>query len=150
MNRYTETLSSIARAHGGTVVEFLGDGMTIVFGAPVTHETKERAALAAGREMVAAVATLASGVLAVGVGIATGRAVVGNGRAVDRLIWTAIGSTVNLAARLQVLTRTLAATVVVDVATWEGAGSPRELQRRARVEIRGLSAARDVYALPVG
>jgi class 3 adenylate cyclase len=43
--------------------------------------------------------------LAVGVGIATGMAFVGNLRAADRLIWSAIGNPMNLAARLQALTR---------------------------------------------
>jgi hypothetical protein len=54
----------------------------------------------------------------VGVGIATGRAYVGNLQAVDHLIWTAIGNTTHLPARLQQLIRDLDAAMVVDVATW--------------------------------
>src|SRR5262249_41647109 len=58
--------------------------------------------------------------LAVGVGIATGRAVVGNVETKDRLIYTAIGDTVNLASRLQSMTRDLDAAIAIDARTREG------------------------------
>ena len=157
VNRYTETVSEIVREHGGSVVEFNGDGMMTVFGAPRKIAHKERAAVEAGREIVAAVAALtvedARGgetKLAVGVGIATGEAFVGNIQAVDRMIWSAIGNTTNLAARLQSLTRELDAGVVIDSTTWERAPSAAEgFEKRPDVPIRGRRDTRDVYALPM-
>jgi adenylate cyclase len=44
VNRYTETVSQVVRARGGTVVEFHGDGLLAVFGAPDAMAMKERAA----------------------------------------------------------------------------------------------------------
>src|SRR5262249_45212883 len=104
VNRYTETVSQLVQARGGVVVEFHGDGMLAVFGAPDELAAKERAAVQAARDIVAAIAALpgpsgnAGPALSVGVGIATGPAFVGSIRSADRFIWTVIGNPVNLAA----------------------------------------------------
>jgi class 3 adenylate cyclase len=157
VSRYTETVSEIVRKHGGSVVEFNGDGMMTVFGAPREIAHKERAAVEAGREIVEAVASLTveksqggSTKLSVGVGIATGEAFVGNIKAVDRMIWSAIGNTTNLAARLQRLTRDLDAPLVIDRVTWERAQPAAEdFEKRPEVPIRGRRETQDVYALPM-
>jgi class 3 adenylate cyclase len=150
INRYTQTVSAIVEKFGGSVVEFNGDGMMAVFGAPTPLPDKERAALSTGREMVATVPTVGgSEPLAVGVGIATGSAFVGSIQASDRMIWTALGNTTNLAARLQGLTRDLDAAMVIDLATWRAAGEPPEFERRDQVQIRGRSQREDVCVLPL-
>ncbi len=155
VNRYTETVSHLVREHGGSVVEFNGDGLMAVFGAPRALGAKERAAVEAGRAIVAAVADLdaeggAAAPLAVGVGIATGPGFVGNIRAVDRLIWSVIGNTTILAARLQGLTRQLDAAMVIDPATWERCGAvAAEFDCRSDVAIRGRRESHDVYVLPL-
>jgi adenylate cyclase len=102
VNRYTEVVSRVVRQHRGTIVEFNGDGMMAVFGAPEVLAGKERAAVETGRGIVGAVRALALGgerpegrSLEVGVGIATGKAFVGNIQSVDRLIWSAISNTTN-------------------------------------------------------
>ena len=88
--------------------------------------------------------------LAVGVGIATGKAFVGNIQAVDRLIWSAIGNTTNLAARLQALTRELDAAIVIDSATWRDAGEAGSaFAKHPDTAIRGRALTEDVYALPL-
>jgi class 3 adenylate cyclase len=157
VNRYTAAVSQIVQEHSGSVVEFNGDGMMAVFGAPRALDHKERAAVEAGREIVAAVAALTFEddldgqiQLAVGVGIATGMAFVGNIQAVDRLIWSAIGNTTNLAARLQSLTRDLNAALVIDVRTWERAQpAAADFVKQTEVPIRGRRMAQDLYALPI-
>ena len=156
INRYTETVSQIVRQHGGTIVEFNGDGMMVIFGAPDPLLVKEQAAVRAGRDIVATIQTIALGqegqdtgqILEVGIGIATGPAFVGNIQSVDRLIWSAIGNTTNLAARLQSLTRELDAAIVIDSPTWTAAGdATTDFQKHAQVPIRGRSQAEDVYLL---
>jgi len=157
VNRYTEAVSQIVQRHAGSIVEFNGDGMMAVFGAPRELAHKERAAVEAGREVVSAVGALTVDdaqsrptQLAVGVGIATGEAFVGNIQAVDRMIWSAIGNTTNLAARLQSLTRELDASLVIDSATWErAAASAADFVKRSDVPIRGRRETQDVYALPI-
>jgi class 3 adenylate cyclase len=154
VNRYTQAVSAIVDKFGGSVVEFNGDGMMAVFGAPQALPDKERAAVLAGREIVTKVQGLGgtdvSGTISVGVGVATGSAFVGSIQAVDRMIWRALGNTTNLAARLQGLTRDLDAAMVIDLATWRAAGEPREFERREQVAIRGRSQREDLYVLPPG
>jgi class 3 adenylate cyclase len=157
VNLYTETVSRIVRAHDGAVVEFNGDGMMAVFGAPRDHPHKEQAAVSAGREIHRAVAALpvpdatGSGArLSVGVGIASGPAFVGNIRAADRLIWSAIGNTTNLAARLQALTRELGASLVIDAPTRGALGDEGDgFVRHAAVQIRGRRETQELYVLPL-
>jgi class 3 adenylate cyclase len=155
VSRYTEAVSRAVAGCGGTVVEFNGDGMMAVFGAPDPLPEKERMALAAARRIVDDVQSSAlagdgfAERLEVGVGVATGPAYVGAIRSVDRYIWSALGNTTNLAARLQSLTRDLDAPIVIDAATRAaaGAGAADFVEHRA-VAIRGMRSTSDVYALP--
>ena len=72
----------------------------------------------------------------------------GNIQAVDRMIWSAIGNTTNLAARLQSLTRDLDAALVIDYATWERAQpAAAGFEKRLDVAIRGRRETQDVYLL---
>jgi adenylate cyclase len=153
VNWYTDRVSEIVHRHGGSVVEFSGDGIMAVFGAPASLPAKERAALNAGRAIVAAMnvdgmSGFENRPLGVGVGIATGTDFVGNVQAAGQVIWTAIGNTSNLAARLQGLTRDLDAAIVIDRSTraaCEEAGVDFEL--RQNVAVRGWREAHDVYVL---
>ena len=152
---YTETVTRVVTEQGGTVVEFNGDGMMAVFGAPDPLVDKERRALAAARRIVAEVGALrspalgvAGGRLAVGVGLATGAAYVGAIRSVDRHIWSAIGNTTNRAARLQALTRELGVPIVIDRETHDAAREEAsDFEPRAATQLRGLRAPHDLYVL---
>ena len=74
----------------------------------------------------------------------------GSIRAADRFIWTAVGSTTNLASRLQSLTRELDAAIAIDAATHERAGYVcSDFARHADVAIRGRTGRFDVFALPL-
>jgi class 3 adenylate cyclase len=152
VNHYTELVSAAVRRHGGTVVEFNGDGMMAVFGAPEPLVHKEGAAVAAAREIIAGVPALpgARGELSAGVGIATGEAFVGNIQAVDRMIWTALGNTTNLASRLQQLTRELPASIVIDRRTFELAGGEAlAFLPYVGAPIRGRNEREDLFLLPL-
>jgi class 3 adenylate cyclase len=150
IDRYTATASGVVSAHGGTLVQFAGDGLMAVFGAPEPLPDKEARALAAAREIPLRVAQLAVELvgpagLRVGVGVATGSAYVGPIRSADRQIWTVIGSTTNLAARLQQLTRELGVEILVDEATWRRAGRPAPIRALPATPIRGLREPRDLF-----
>lgn len=154
--RYTESVSAILTRFGGTLVEFNGDGMMAMFGAPNALANKEAAAVAAAHEISVTVAELPPAVpdappLSVGVGIATGVAFVGNLHSTDRVIWTAVGNTVNLAARLQALTRELDALIAMDRRTYAMAGRAAVAGFRCceNTRIRGRGAREDVFVLPL-
>ena len=156
VNRYTEAVSAVIQRRGGTVVEFLGDGLMAVFGAPDALPEHARVSVEAAHEVVATVRRLALApaddgtTIGVGVGIASGRAFVGNVRTSDRLVYTAVGDVVNLAARIQGLTRDLRAAIAIDAPTHRRAGAEAAAFRRhERVRIRGRAEPVDVWALPL-
>jgi len=154
INAYTQTVSAIVTRFGGAVVEFNGDGLMAVFGAPRELADKERAAVAAGLEIGVAVQAIRGpevppGGISVGVGVATGAAFVGNIHSADRLIWSVLGNTTNLAARLETLTRELNAAMVIDQSTWRAAGNPSGFERREQVAIRGRGDRENLYLLPL-
>jgi class 3 adenylate cyclase len=157
VNRYTEMVSQVVRARGGSVVEFHGDGLLAVFGAPDEVPMKERAAVLVGCEIIAQMAAMAAPAasnqppLSVGVGIGTGPAFVGNIQSSDRFIWTVIGDTVNLAARLQSMTRELDAVVAIDDTTFLRAGRETcaAFVRHEELAIRGRAQPETVHALPL-
>jgi class 3 adenylate cyclase len=144
LNEHTERVSRIVQESGGTIVEFNGDGMMAVFGAPEALARKELQAVEAARKIVDSMPEH----LAVGVGVATGPAFVGSIRSTDRLIWSAVGSTTNLAARLQSMTRKLDASVAIDETTRERAGYVcTDFTHHEKLAIRGRSGPFDVFAL---
>ncbi len=156
VNRYTRKVSEIVRAHGGSVVEFAGDGLMAVFGAPQDLDDKEQAAATTAREICSAVSELSMeggegprSAISVGIGIATGLAFVGNIQATDRLIWSAIGNTTNLAARLQALTRELGAAIVVDATTrLRARQATADFREHRETALQGRQNTETVYALP--
>lgn len=157
VSRYTEAVSDVVQRHGGTVVDFQGDGLMAVFGAPDPLPDKERAAIAAGLALIERVRRLPTdharpelGAPELGVGIATGSAFVGPLRAADRTIWSVLGDTTNLAARLQALTSELEVTLIIDDATRRGAGALADGLAVHHVSVRGRHGRVYVHALPRG
>jgi len=157
INAYTQVVTRIVREHGGTVVEFNGDGMMVVFGAPDPLPGMERAALLAARALREEVLALRlratngdSASLDVGIGIATGAAYVGAIQGADRAIWSALGNTTNLAARLQTLTREYDASICIDEATHRAAGAAADgFKSLGIVNIRGRTVPVQLYTLPL-
>jgi len=111
LNEYLDEMANIALSFGGTIDKFLGDGVMIFFGDPVSRGTKEDAsacvqmALAMkGRMIFLRKKWTSEGIstpLHIRMGIHTGYCTVGNFGCESRLDYTIIGSTVNLASRLE-------------------------------------------------
>ena len=153
LNRYFSSMLPCIVHHGGSLNKFLGDGMMILFGAPTPLENPARNALLASRDMREALERFNAGQrerglpeLSMGVGIATGQVVVGNIGAVNRMEFTAIGDTVNTASRLESLTKSLGASILVDSATADLAGEGFELASLGKVVLKGKANAMEVHA----
>jgi adenylate cyclase len=151
LNTYLGAMVEVITAHGGTVDKFIGDAVMAVFGSPVGRGVEQEAAAAvqcalamrARLEQLNA-AWRQQGVepLASGVGLASGVVLAGQIGSPQRLEFTVIGDTVNLASRLEALTRRLASRVCIDAATARLLiGDPRfALSSFGRQEIKGLEA----------
>jgi len=131
LNTYLGAMVEVIMAHGGTVDKFIGDAVMAVFGSPVGRGLGEeaRAAVGCALAMGESLASLngewrRQGVIALenGIGIASGPAVVGQIGSPKRMEFTVIGDTVNRAARLESLTRSLGATLLFDRLTAERLG----------------------------
>jgi len=112
LNRYLDRMSQAIEAEGGVIDKFIGDEIMALFGAPVpAKDCANRAidaALAMRRELArfnAELATEGQPPLAFGIGINTAHVIAGNIGSSRRLNYSVIGDGVNLAARLQSLTR---------------------------------------------
>ncbi len=108
LNKYFTAMTEIIFEHGGTLDKYLGDGLMAIFGAPTASETDADNAVKAAIAMQNAVEELnrelkASGFpeITIGIGLHTGVATIGYIGSERRSEYTAIGDTVNLAARLE-------------------------------------------------
>src|SRR5262249_47987159 len=108
---------AIVDRHGGIINKFLGDGFLALFGAPLHDPAAAKNALASGHDMLAAVDTWNAArpqqMMRVGIGIHIGDAVAGTVGSPQRKEYTVIGDAVNLAARLEQLTKETGARLLV-------------------------------------
>jgi adenylate cyclase len=146
LNDYLEAMAEIVFRHGGTLDKFIGDAVMAFWGAPLPDAHHAGRALAAAMEMQQAAeridrAWAGRGLgqpFAIGVGVSTGEAVVGNVGSLSRkLDYTAIGDTVNLASRLEGLTRQHGAPILVSEATAAAAGLDFEFSDLGEVHVKG-------------
>jgi class 3 adenylate cyclase len=116
LNEYHGLMVEIIKRNGGTIDKLLGDGIMAIYNAPVELENHALSAVTTACEIRDALPEFqlklpAQFRLGVNFGIHTGNAVVGNVGSADVMDYTAIGDTVNLAARLQVLSDNGAITI---------------------------------------
>ena len=108
LNQYFSLVSEIIFRHGGTLDKYIGDGLMALFGAPYVGELDAVQAVRAAIEMQRAMIPFNEKLqaenlpaIAIGIGINTGPAIVGYIGSETRLDYTAIGDTINTAARLE-------------------------------------------------
>jgi adenylate cyclase len=162
LNRYFETVGGAINRAGGIANQFTGDGVMALFGVNAGAEAGCRQALAAAGDMVRSVDALSKVLgselpapLRIGIGIHTGSAVVGRMGYAEGQYLTAVGDTVNAAARLEQLTKEYDCALVisdavavragVDVSAYPG----HSLTLRNRAQVLSIRVIVDVESLPV-
>jgi adenylate cyclase len=147
LNELFEIAVPCVTEHGGHANKFLGDGLLAVFGAPERLDDHAHRGVAAARHVATALAEHFVDVR-FGIGVNSGPVVVGSVGGGGRLEFAVIGDTVNVAARVEQLTRETGDAVLVTEATRcllsEGAD---EFEPRGDFALKGVSEPVPIYAL---
>ncbi len=156
LNRLFEVIVPIIARHGGHVDKFEGDGLLAVFGAPKPFPDHADRAVRAACEIGEAVNDAGeAGELRIGIGVNTGKVIAGAIGGAGRLNFSVIGGAVNVAARVEALTRETDDNILITGDTWQRvthefeaaprrqgrAPRSRRAGRRLRAEARRASRA---------
>ena len=156
-------LAEVTFAHGGTVDKYIGDEIMVHFGTPEPRDDDPVRALTCAAAMIRAIrdwnlvrATKREVNIAIGIGIHYGNVVAGNIGHAQRLEYTVLGDTVNVANRLERLTRETHSTLVVSEALVEAirkrGSNPDTIVVGLRIdedhEVRGRDQAISIWRLP--
>lgn len=124
LNAYYSGVVKIVREHGGIIDKFLGDGIMVIFGLGRTNDSAPDMAVRCAirlrdYQLNGFKAELPGDyTFSAGIGISTGRVMVGLVGSTDRFEWTCLGDPVNLAARLENMTRRIPSAILISEATW--------------------------------
>ncbi len=144
LNHYHESMTRIIEANGGIVNQLVGDGIMALFGATGNAPRHANDATSAAIEMIRGLEKLNAELEAegfegvrIGVGVNTGPAVVGTIGSPMRKEYTAIGDTVNTAARIEGLTKEVGCEILIAKSTWESSDPKPDAKELEPMEIRG-------------
>ncbi|QOZ07481.1 adenylate/guanylate cyclase domain-containing protein [Bradyrhizobium sp. CCBAU 51765] len=153
LNDYFDAMSEPIARHGGEILKFIGDGLLAIFplSAPgacanLLHAvTEARQAMAALNERNKGTGRAP---LNYGIGVHVGDVMYGNIGSTSRLDFTVIGPAVNMASRLEALTKTIGKKVLLSRAFAELVEKEFALEHVGRHEVRGFNEPIDLFAYP--
>jgi adenylate cyclase len=156
LNRYLSGMTDAILDHGGTVTTYIGDGIMALFGGPIPQADHADRALAAARAMLDLKLPDFNGWLReegiepfrMGIGLNTGPVMAGNVGSEKRLEYTAIGDTVNTAARLEGMTKDTPYDLFVADSTRAYLSNGDELIYVDDLPVRGRQATVKIWSLP--
>ena len=158
LNPYLDAMTKVVHKHGGTVDKYEGDAVLAFFGEPVHYEDHAQRAARAALDMRLALAKLTdewekAGVLPedfifdIGIGLNSGDVFVGLLGSEERINYTIIGDNVNLAARLQDLTKVYGWSIIISESTQKQIADEFETEFIEAVRVKGKSEAVNIYKL---
>ena len=148
LNRLFDVVVPVLHDHGGHANHYLGDGLLAIFGAPTPLEGHATAAVAAAVEIQQRVRAELGADVRLGIGINTGPVIAGTVGGGGRHEFTVIGDTVNVAARVEQLTKDTGDGILITDATRSALAVPRpRMRRRGAFELKGKATAVTVHAV---
>ena len=143
LNRYLSTMVTIVKKYGGTVDEFIGDAVFVLFGAPTWQDDDAQRAVACAVEMQLAMAAVnehnrTDGLpeVEMGIGLHTGQVIVGNIGSSERLKYGVVGSHVNLTSRIQSFT--VGGQILASESTRREVGRMLKIGKQMEVRAKGF------------
>ncbi len=148
LNRFFELVIPIVRTHRGHTNKLLGDGLLAVFGAPTQLDNHADHALSAAREILRAVRRRYEGELRIGLGLNSGDVVAGTIGGGGKLDYTLIGDTVNVAARVEALTKEIGDPLLITESTRRLLTGPQDgIAERGSHRLKGKASDVPIYAV---
>lgn len=148
MNKVLTVQVECIQAHGGMVDKFIGDACMAIFNAPLDIDEHEKRAVACARDMRTAIRMLQKELpepIAIGIGVNTGEAVIGNMGSDTRFDYSAIGDAVNTAARLESATKEVGVDILLGESTAKKVLYDATLL--APIKVKGKEKALKVYTI---
>jgi len=150
LNHYLEIMVKIIQDHYGTIIELLGDGIMVIFGAPIQRPDDAERAVACAVAMQAAMTVVnaphqAAGLpeLEMGIGLHTGEVVVGNIGSSQRAKYGAVGSAINLAGRIE--SYTIGGQILISEVTQAEVCELSQIKQAHQVEPKGVQQPITLY-----
>lgn len=152
LNEYFTAMTSCIFEQGGTLDKFIGDAVMAFFGAPVSLEDHPEKACLSAVSMVEELERMnrkrldqGKAPVRIGIGINTGTAKVGNFGSSDRFDYTVMGESVNLASRLEGLSKTYNATILISRHTYDRVKQVIQCRLLDRAIVKGSQKPLEIY-----
>lgn len=152
LNQYFDKMIEAIFRNQGNLNKFIGDGLMAMFGAPTDDPYQEEHAIRAALEMRKEVLQLGSLFkrdrdceFRIGIGINTGVAVVGNIGSEQKMEYTAIGDSVNLASRIESKTKEFEVDILVSEYTYVAVRNQFRFRNRGSIQVKGKADSIQVY-----
>ena len=158
LNYYLTEMTDAIMAHGGTLIAYMGDGIMALFGAPMERADDADRAVAAAREMLEVRLPRVRQMLRergdewnvqIGIGLNSGRVMVGNIGSNQCMAFTAIGDTTNTASRLESMTKGSGYALYLSESTYAALSRREGLHEVGEVAVRGREAPLSVWGYAV-
>jgi adenylate cyclase len=152
LNEYFSYMEDVLTNHAGLIDKYVGDAVMAVFGLPFPGEADAQNSVQAACDMLQVLEllntrrTAAGGTpLRIGIGIATGTVIAGNIGSPKRMDFTVIGDPVNLASRIESMTKLYGADILICEQTMKRLTGTPKLRRIDVVRVRGQTRPNNLY-----
>ena len=153
LNGYFSRMVDVIKKYGGTIDKFMGDAIMALFGAPVSYEDNARRAVDAALEMKSLIPEISCENLCfpentsfdIGIGIHYGEVIAGSIGCKEKTDYTVIGDSVNLASRLEGLTKSYGAEIIISGAVKAELPKGYNLLHLDNVKVKGKSVGVEIY-----